>query len=112
MILGFAQFGKQSRKFKKHLQKTGSKKQWTKHEQSLKKGAEMEPKTMKKPSKKRYEIEVPKSTRKVMKNTEKGSKMKPKRDPKGIKNNAENGTWKRSKFLEKNLAARSDFETY
>ena len=48
MILGFAQFGKQSRTLKKHLQKTGSKKQWTKHEKSSKKGAEMQPKTMKK----------------------------------------------------------------
>ena len=59
MILGFAQFGKQSRKLKEHLQKTASKKQWTKHEQSLKKGTEMEPKTMKKPSQKRYVFQGP-----------------------------------------------------
>ena len=47
---------------------------------------------MKKPLKKRYEIEVPKSTRKLLKITEKGLKMEPKRDPKGNKNGAENGT--------------------
>ena len=59
MILGFAQFGKQSRKLKKHLQKTVSKKQWTKHDKSSKKGAEMEPKTMKKTSKKQYVFQGP-----------------------------------------------------
>ena len=59
MILGFAQFEKQSRKLRKHIKKTASKKQWTKHEKSLKKGAEMEPNTMKKPFKKRYVFQGP-----------------------------------------------------
>ena len=59
MILGFVQFEKQSRKLKKHIKKTASKKQWTKHEKSSKKGAEMEPKTMKKPSKKRNVFQGP-----------------------------------------------------
>ena len=47
---------------------------------------------MKKTFKKRYEIEVLKSTRKGSKIIEKGQKMEPKRVPKGIKNGAENGT--------------------
>ena len=79
---------------------------------SLKIASKRVPTSMKKPLKKRYEIEVPKSTRKVMKNTEKGSKMEPKRVPKGIKNGAENGTWKRSKFLEKDCPGFAHPETY
>ena len=38
---------------------------------------------MKKTLKKRYKIEVPKSTRKIMKITEKGSNMEPNRVPNG-----------------------------
>ena len=59
MILGFAQFGKQLRKPNKYLKKTISKKQWITHEKSLKKGAEMELKTMKKTSKKRHVFQGP-----------------------------------------------------
>ena len=48
MILRLAHFGKQSRKLKNKLQKTASKKQQTKHEQSLKKGIKIELEIMKK----------------------------------------------------------------
>ena len=48
MIVWFAQFGKQLRQLKKYLQKTASKKQWTKHEKSSKKGFKIESKIMKK----------------------------------------------------------------
>ena len=52
MILGFAHFGKQLKQIKQYLQETASKKQWTKHEKSLKKGLEIESKIMKQQSKK------------------------------------------------------------
>ena len=55
---------------------------------SIKKGTKIHEKIIKK----RYEIEVLKSTRKGSKIIEKGLKMETKRVPKGIKNGAENGT--------------------
>ena len=59
MILGFAQFTERSRKLKTNHQQNSLEKAMKKHEKSSKKGAKMEPKTMKSPSKKRCVFQGP-----------------------------------------------------
>ena len=63
MILGFAKFSERSRKPIKNIKKTASKRQWKKHEKSIKNTAKIEPKTIKNPFKNQCDFQArPKMT--------------------------------------------------
>ena len=69
-------------------------------------------KSISKPYKIQYKIDMPKNIGKVWTNYRKRSKMEPEGDPKVDKIHAKIDAWKRSKKVEKNNPGRGDLETY